>query len=138
MIVAYLGLGSNLENPTQQVLTATDELAELPNSTLLAASRLYHSKPLGPQNQPDFVNRVVALETTLPPLTLLDHLQELENLHHRLRTTRWGPRTLDLDILLYGSQIINHPRLTIPHPGIGQRDFVRKPLAEIAPELLLD
>lgn len=136
MTLTYIALGSNLENPKQQVISATEELATLTQCELIKTSRLYLSKPMGPQDQSDFINRVVALETNLLPLELLDQLQGLEQLHARVRKQHWGPRTLDLDLLLYGEQIINHPRLTVPHPGILERDFVLQPLAEIAPEAI--
>src|SRR5690625_6610165 len=101
---AYIGLGSSLENPRNQVTAALDELNQLPRCRLVAASKLYQSEPLGPP-QPDFINAVAALETTLSPLELLDQLQELEQRHQRVRREHWGPRTLDLDLLLYGDQI---------------------------------
>lgn len=133
---AYIGLGSNLENPRVQVETALDELNQLPGTRLLAASSLYQSRPLGPP-QPDFINAVAELETTLSALALLDQLQALEQRHQRVRRERWGPRTLDLDLLLYGDCGIDHPRLQVPHPELARRNFVLYPLAELAPELTL-
>ncbi len=132
---AYIGLGSNLQGPRRQLEQALDELAALPHSRLLKASGFYLSPPLGPADQPDYLNAVALLETDLAPLALLDRLQALEHAQGRVRTRRWGPRTLDLDLLLYGRRRIDHPRLTVPHPGIDERDFVLKPLAEIAPRL---
>lgn len=133
---AYIGLGSNLENPRNQVITALDELNQLPHCRLVVASKLYQSEPLGPP-QPDFINAVAALETTLSPLELLDQLQELEQRHQRVRREHWGPRTLDLDLLLYGDRRVDHPRLQVPHPELTKRNFVLYPLAELAPELTL-
>jgi 2-amino-4-hydroxy-6-hydroxymethyldihydropteridine diphosphokinase len=133
----YIGLGSNIEGPRQQVIQAISELAELPSSTLLKTSSLYISKPLGPQDQPDFVNAVAELETSLPALKLLSHLQEIENSHFRSRIEHWGPRTLDLDILLYGADEIANADLQIPHPEIRNRNFVLIPLYEIAAELTI-
>ena len=132
----YIGLGSNLENPRNQVEAALEELNQLPGTRLLAASSLYQSKPLGPP-QPDFINAVALLETTLPALALLDQLQGLEQRHQRVRREHWGPRTLDLDLLLYGDESVDHPRLQVPHPELTKRNFVLYPLAELAPELTL-
>ncbi|WP_043530863.1 2-amino-4-hydroxy-6-hydroxymethyldihydropteridine diphosphokinase [Litchfieldella xinjiangensis] len=134
---AYIGLGSNLETPQRYVLTALNELAMLPLCRLNAHSRLYASRPLGPQDQPDFINAVAILDTRFSPLALLDQLQALEQRHGRLRQRRWGPRTLDLDLLLYADSHINVPRLRIPHPEMTRRAFVLVPLAEVAPELTL-
>ncbi|MDQ2077670.1 2-amino-4-hydroxy-6-hydroxymethyldihydropteridine diphosphokinase [Marinimicrobium sp. ABcell2] len=133
---AYIGLGSNLDDPRHQVETALQELGQLPNTRLIAASALYQSRPIGPP-QPDFVNAVAALDTTLPPLALLDQLQTLEQRHQRVRREHWGPRTLDLDLLLYGDSIIDQPRLQVPHPELSKRNFVLYPLAELAPDLTL-
>lgn len=134
----YLGLGSNLAQPTEQLQSACKALAALPDSTLAAVSSLYASKPLGPADQPDYVNAVAALDTTLEPLQLLDALQQIEQQQGRQRKAeRWGPRTLDLDILLFGQLVIDLPRLQIPHYHMHARPFVLYPLAEIAPELLL-
>jgi 2-amino-4-hydroxy-6-hydroxymethyldihydropteridine diphosphokinase len=132
---AFVGLGSNLDDPTGQVRRALLELAQLAESRLLRHSGLYRSPPMGPQDQPPYVNAVAMLQTALAPLELLDALQALERAHGRRRTTRWGPRTLDLDLLLYGDLQIEHPRLRVPHPGMAQRAFVLVPMAEIAPDL---
>jgi 2-amino-4-hydroxy-6-hydroxymethyldihydropteridine diphosphokinase len=135
MTVVYIGLGSNMDRPQHQVTTALAELAHLPDTTLLKASRLYRSAPLGPQDQPDYINAVASVETTLTAETLLDVLQQIEQQHRRVRTTHWGPRTLDLDILLYGNMSIRTPRLTVPHPEMARRCFVLEPLLEINPEV---
>lgn len=137
MALVYIGIGSNLEDPLQQVQNAIIELAQLPASQLVKSSSLYRSKPLGPKDQPDFINAVIALETQLPPLSLLDALQALELQYGRVRTSHWGPRTLDLDVLLYDQQQLQTERLILPHPGLKNRIFVLKPLMEIAPELVL-
>lgn len=134
----YLGLGSNLAQPAEQLQSACKALAALPDSTLAAVSSLYASKPLGPADQPDYVNAVAALDTTLEPLQLLDALQQIEQQQGRQRKAeRWGPRTLDLDILLFGQQVIDLPRLQIPHYHMHARPFVLYPLAEIDSDLQL-
>lgn len=135
--LAYIGLGSNLASPVEQVRQALNGLSGLPLSRLMIASSLYASRPVGPQDQPDFINAVAALETSLSPLALLDQLQALEQQHRRRRQRHWGPRTLDLDLLVYGDQHIETPRLCVPHLQMTQRAFVLAPLAEIAPALLL-
>lgn len=137
VVIAYIGLGSNLCDPEQQVTTAIQELSVLPDTSLIAQSSLYHSPPMGPSDQPDYINAVVGIETRLTALDLLDELQRIERNHQRVRTLHWGPRTLDLDILLYGQQVILHDRLTVPHPGLTQRQFVINPLLEIVPQLIL-
>lgn len=134
-VVAYIGLGSNLENPQMQVEAAFTELDRLPDSELLERSSLYASAPMGPADQPDYINAAAALKTGLSPLALLDGLQAIEQRHRRKRTVHWGPRTLDLDILLYGEQQIDNHRLQVPHPGMALRNFVLYPLAEIAGNL---
>ncbi|WP_456373387.1 2-amino-4-hydroxy-6-hydroxymethyldihydropteridine diphosphokinase [Thiolapillus sp.] len=137
MISTYIGLGSNLDQPQEQVLRALDELDCIPESWLGNISSLYASPPMGPRNQPDYVNAVAQLYTRLEPLELLDALQSIEQAHQRVRGERWGARTLDLDLLLYGDEIIHEERLVVPHPGISRRLFVLSPLAEIAPDLQL-
>lgn len=133
---AWIGLGGNLDQPTRQVGAALDSLAALPDTRLEGRSRLYGSRPMGPPDQPDYVNAVARLVTTLAPHPLLDALQAIETRAGRERGgTRWGPRTLDLDLLLYGNAICADERLTLPHPGIGERPFVLVPLAELDPEL---
>lgn len=136
MALAYIGLGSNLEDPLAQVARAFDELADLTQSTLLARSAIYSSHAVGPE-QPDYINAVALLDTHLKPLALLDALQAIEQAHQRVRIQHWGPRTLDLDLLLYGDQTINRERLTVPHPYLTQRSFVLYPLADITPNLHL-
>lgn len=135
---AYLGVGSNLNDPAAQVRQAFRALAELSACRLIACSPLYRSAPLGgPPDQPDYVNAVVALDTALSAEALLDALQAIENQQGRVRTLRWGPRTLDLDILLYGSRQCADPQLTLPHPRLQERDFVLYPLCDVAPDLIL-
>jgi len=135
---AYIGLGSNLDDPLSQVRGAIDELAKVPHSTLAAVSPLYRTPPLGPADQPDYINAVAALDTGLEPHLLLDELQRIEQLHRRVRgPLRWGPRTLDLDLLLYGDRVIATERLSVPHPGLKERPFVIFPLQAIAPALIL-
>lgn len=137
MITAYIALGSNLDTPIDQLHRALQTIEALPQTTLLAVSSFYQSKPLGPQDQPDYVNAVAKIETALAPLALLDELQRIENEQGRVRLRRWGERTLDLDILLYGNEIIQNERLTVPHYDMNNREFVIVPLAEIAPDLVL-
>lgn len=137
MIRAYLGLGSNLEQPARQLSRALEALAALPRSRLACVSAVYRSAAVGPGPQPDYLNAVVGLDTALAPLALLAQLQAIELAQGRVRTVRWGPRTLDLDLLLYGRRHIDTPRLQVPHPGLAERDFVLYPLAEIAGEALL-
>ena len=135
---AYIGLGSNLSTPIKQVKTAIDEIEKIPHSHITNVSSLYLSKPMGPQDQDDYINAVVALDTKLAPLELLDALQTIENEAGRVRKdNRWGARILDLDILLYGNSLIENERLTVPHYGMKLREFVLLPLAEIAPDLIL-
>ncbi|WP_339414015.1 2-amino-4-hydroxy-6-hydroxymethyldihydropteridine diphosphokinase [Pseudomonas sp. EA_35y_Pfl2_R5] len=134
----YIGLGSNLATPLEQLRSALAALAALPHSHLIAQSSFYASDPLGPADQPRYVNAVAALDTQLRPLELLDALQTIEQEQGRTRKAeRWGPRTLDLDILLFGERQLNEPRLTVPHYHMHARAFVLYPLAEIAPDLQL-
>ncbi|MFZ7316882.1 2-amino-4-hydroxy-6-hydroxymethyldihydropteridine diphosphokinase [Avibacterium avium] len=133
----YIALGSNLATPVQQLENALQALQQLPHSQLVAVSHFYQSKPLGPQDQPDYVNTVACLTTALAPLDLLDQLQRIEQEQGRVRLRRWGERTLDLDILLYGDEIIQSERLTVPHYDMQHREFVIVPLYEIAPNLTL-
>jgi 2-amino-4-hydroxy-6-hydroxymethyldihydropteridine diphosphokinase len=139
MSIAYIGIGSNLSEPQNQVQQAIEELDNLPQSICRRYSSLYRSAPMmmnaNSQDQPDYINAVAELETGLNPLDLLHELQQIEALHNRIRTQRWGPRTLDLDILLYDDRIFESPELTVPHPGLYERNFVLYPLAEIAPDL---
>jgi 2-amino-4-hydroxy-6-hydroxymethyldihydropteridine diphosphokinase len=133
---AYVGLGSNLEDPVAQVRRALDELAAVPSTEVIARSHLYKTPPLGPADQPDYINAVAALDTTLSPLDLLAALHDLESRHGRRRDgTRWGPRSLDLDLLLYGDAVLDTPELMLPHPGLPERAFVLYPLYDVAPQL---
>ena len=130
----YIALGANLEDPERQVRTALDDLAQLLETVPIAHSALYRTAPVGPPGQPDYVNAVACLTTRLPPRALLAALQGIELAHGRHRDgTRWGPRPLDLDILLYGDQRIDEPGLRIPHPEMARRAFVLVPLADLAP-----
>jgi 2-amino-4-hydroxy-6-hydroxymethyldihydropteridine diphosphokinase len=133
----FLGLGSNLEQPLVQLSRALREVHEIPSTSLVRVSSFYDTVPIGLANQPNFVNAVAELQTQLNPSELLNHLIEIEAAHQRVRTVRDGPRTLDLDILLYGDICMNEPMLTIPHPRMHERAFVLWPLAEIAPELAI-
>lgn len=133
----YIGLGSNLENPVTQVTTALLELERLPQCRDLRHSSLYRSDPVGPAGQPDYINAVASLETTMAPLALLDALQAIEQQHQRVRIQHWGPRTLDLDLLLYGHQTLQCERLTVPHAFMRERNFVLHPLAELNATLTL-
>lgn len=136
--LCYIGLGANLNEPLQQLQHAVAALQQLPASRLLQVSSFYGSKPMGPADQPDYVNAVAEITTGLQPELLLQQLQAIEQQQGRMRKAeRWGPRTLDLDILLFGNQIIQTADLTIPHYGMKQREFVLYPLAEIAPDLIL-
>jgi len=132
---AYVGLGSNLEDPAEQVRKALGELNSIPDTRCLARSSLYVSTPVGPPDQPEYINAAAALLTGLDPRSLLDHLHAIERAHGRERRERWGPRTLDLDLLVFGETIMNTRELMLPHPEIRNRDFVLLPLHEIAPEL---
>lgn len=130
----YIGLGSNLAEPREQLRGALRALAAVPSSRLVAVSSLYASDPLGPPDQPRYNNAVAALDTSLAPLDLLNALQAIERAQGRERKAeRWGPRTLDLDILLFGDLLLDEPRLTVPHYHLHARAFVLYPLAEIAP-----
>lgn len=135
MVTAYIGLGSNLAEPVLQIRSACEALKQLPDTNLLACSSLYSSPPMGPADQPDYINAVVALESSLTAHELLTELQSIELAQGRIRERRWGARTLDLDLLVYGDQMIADPVLTVPHPGLAERAFVLYPLQEIAPLL---
>ena len=137
MTIAFIGLGSNMNSPRQQITTAIQSLGEIQSTQMISASSLYESKPVGPQDQGDYINAVVKLETDLVAIALLDSLQAIENDHGRERKQHWGPRTLDLDILLFGDQVIHNGRLTIPHAEICNRPFVLVPLAEINPDCVI-
>lgn len=133
---AYVALGSNLADPAEQVTAALGRLPGIPGTRLIARSRLWASRPLGPQDQPDFVNAVAGLLTQLDARELLGELQALERALGRADpVVRWGPRSIDLDLLVLGSDELSGPALCLPHPGVHERDFVLYPLAELAPEL---
>lgn len=136
-IPAYVGLGSNLGDPVRQVRTAGEELGQLPRTRLVALSHLYRNPPYGVENQPDYVNAAAGLLTQLEPQALLAELKQLEQRHGRTRTSgdRWAPRTLDLDLLVYGERELKAADLDLPHAGIRGRNFVLLPLLEIAPGL---
>jgi 2-amino-4-hydroxy-6-hydroxymethyldihydropteridine diphosphokinase len=134
-VTAYIGVGSNLEDPLDQVRRALLELDQLPLTRCVRHSSLYRTPPVGPVAQPHYINAVARLMTDLAPEPLLDALQAMERRHFRVRRgPRWGPRTLDLDLLLYGIQGYTSERLEIPHPQLVHRAFVLLPLAEIAPQ----
>jgi 2-amino-4-hydroxy-6-hydroxymethyldihydropteridine diphosphokinase len=137
MNTAYVALGANLGNPKATVLAAFAALANLPESRVARCSSLYRTAPVGILSQPDFVNAVALLETTLAPETLLDALLDIEARFGRIRRERNGPRTLDLDLLLYDDIELDLPRLTLPHPRLHLRAFVLLPLAEVAPDLAI-
>ncbi len=130
----YIGLGANLNQPLEQLRQAKIAIAQLPKTFIVATSSIYQSQPLGPQDQPDFLNAVLQITTEFSPQELLIALQTIEQQQGRQRTQHWGPRTLDLDILLFDDQIIDQADLKIPHPEMLNRAFVLVPLAEIAPE----
>ncbi|WP_206483285.1 2-amino-4-hydroxy-6-hydroxymethyldihydropteridine diphosphokinase [Thalassotalea sp. G2M2-11] len=138
MNTVYIGLGSNLSDPEQQIKQALHAISAMPDSELVKTSSLYFSRPMGPQDQPDYMNAVAKLHTQLTPLSVLDHLQAIENKAGRIRKeNRWGARVLDLDILLYDQELIENERLTVPHYGLKAREFVLIPLAEICDDLVL-
>ncbi|MDG1938340.1 MAG: 2-amino-4-hydroxy-6-hydroxymethyldihydropteridine diphosphokinase [Pseudomonadales bacterium] len=134
---AYIGIGSNMDNPMQQVNTALQSLSTLKGSILCQQSSMYSSDAVGPGQQHSYINAVVELNTELSAEALLKQLQAIEADHGRIRKQRWEPRPLDLDILLFGNQIISTPTLSVPHPEMHKRHFVLYPLAEIATELVL-
>lgn len=134
--LAYVGLGSNLQQPEQQVMAALTALAEIRQTTRVAQSQLYATPPMGPQDQPDFVNAVAALQTSLGLQAFFRELRALEsNMGRRRDGQRWGPRIIDIDLLLFDDLQYCDADLSVPHPGLHERDFVLVPLAEIAPEL---
>ncbi|AAN53947.1 2-amino-4-hydroxy-6-hydroxymethyldihydropteridine diphosphokinase [Shewanella oneidensis MR-1] len=137
MTQVFVALGANLEDPKAQLDNALMALSSLAENQSLKVSPYYHSTPMGEVVQPDYINAVASFETKLTPLALLDALQHIENTQGRVRKERWGPRTLDLDLLLYGDAIIDEPRLKVPHYGMKERSFVLVPLAAIAPDLVL-
>ena len=136
MVTAYIGLGANLGQAQETLRQAANELAQTPGVDSLRLSPFYRTAPID-SSGPDYVNAVAGIETTLAPILLLDALQAIETKHGRLRPYRNAPRTLDLDLLLYGDQAIDTPRLTVPHPRMHERAFVLKPLSDLAPGLRL-
>ncbi|HHA2301498.1 TPA: 2-amino-4-hydroxy-6-hydroxymethyldihydropteridine diphosphokinase [Enterobacter asburiae] len=137
MTLAYIAIGSNLSSPLEQVNAAVQALGEIPQSKIVAVSSFYRTPPLGPQDQPDYLNAAVVLETALNAETLLDNTQRIELQQGRVRKAeRWGPRTLDLDIMLFGHETINTERLTVPHYDMKNRGFMLWPLFEVAPDLI--
>lgn len=134
--LAYIGIGSNLDDPEKQVRAALDALKRLPRSTFVQASRLYRTAPWGKADQPAFVNAAAAISTELSPHELLDALLAIERAHGRVRDgERWGPRVIDLDILVYGDARIDEPGLRVPHPHLAERAFALLPLADLDPDL---
>jgi len=127
----FIGLGSNLNEPLAQLKKALAALKKMHDSHFIKVSHFYRSLPMGPQDQPDYINAVAELKTKLSAEQLLDALQTIENEQGRVRQQRWGARTLDLDILLYGNEVINTERLTVPHYGMKERNFVLYPLSEL-------
>ncbi|MDF1762995.1 MAG: 2-amino-4-hydroxy-6-hydroxymethyldihydropteridine diphosphokinase [Oleibacter sp.] len=137
MNTAYLGLGANIDDPHQQLITGLLALRDMPDIQLLEYSSFYSSRPLGPQDQPDFVNAVAKISTTLSPLQLLDALQTQELHQGREKRRHWGERCIDFDILLFNDLLLNSDRLTLPHKELIQRSFVVTPLLELTPDLRL-
>ena len=133
--IAYIGLGSNLEQPYQQIKNAITALNNLAGTKVKTDSGYFKSKPMGPEDQPDYVNAVVELETVIGVKRLLEYCQLIEKQQNRIKTRFWGERTIDLDILLYADQQIETEDLILPHPGICQRDFVYLPLLKIKPDI---
>jgi 2-amino-4-hydroxy-6-hydroxymethyldihydropteridine diphosphokinase len=132
---AFVGLGANLENPLLQVTQALTELDAIEHTSVLGASSLYRTAPVGYADQPDFINAVARLRTSLSPRELLEALHVIENRHARRRSIRNAPRTLDLDLLVYGTLVVREEGLIVPHPRMHERAFVLLPLAELAPDL---
>lgn len=135
MTRVYLGLGSNLDAPLENLRSARKAISNESRICEIAFSSFYQSPPMAGMNQPDYINAVMAIETDLPALELLETMQKIENQHGRIRSQRWGARTLDIDILLFGDEILDLPDLKIPHYGMAERAFVLQPLFEIAPNL---
>ena len=127
----YLGIGSNKNHPYFRINTVLKQINRIKSTNIVKKSSLYVTKPLGPQAQPNFINCVIEIRTNLEPLALLYELQNLERVHNRKKTKRWGHRSMDIDILIYNNLIMNTDKLIIPHPGLEYRDFVLIPLYEI-------
>ena len=132
---AYIALGSNLDGPREQVLSAYEHIGRLPATRLEARSRLYATRPMGPQDQPDFINGAAGVLTQLEPKVLLESLLEIERQMGRVRREQWGPRLIDLDLVWMVGAVIHEPGLIVPHPGVSSRNFVLYPLSDIAPTL---
>jgi len=137
MMRVYLGLGSNLDAPLENLRSACKTISNEPRIQEIVFSSFYQSPPMAGMNQPDYINAVMAIETDLPALELLATMQKIENQHGRIRSQRWDARTLDIDILLFGDEILDLPDLKIPHYGMAERAFVLQPLFEIAPDLVI-
>jgi 2-amino-4-hydroxy-6-hydroxymethyldihydropteridine diphosphokinase len=136
MTLAFIAIGSNLASPLEQVNAAVQAMGDIPQTGVVALSAFYRTPPLGPQDQPDYLNAAIALDTILSADALLDHTQRIELQQGRVRKAeRWGPRTLDLDIMLFGDEVIHSERLTVPHYDMKRRGFMLWPLFEIAPQL---
>ena len=131
----YIGLGGNLSDPLKQIKLAIENIKKIPNSRYVVSSKLYNSSPMGPSDQPDFINAVVAIVSCLEPHSLLNELQKIERKQKRVRDIKWGPRTIDLDLLVQGKEIIEDEVLNLPHPEIQNRIFVLLPLMDIAPDI---
>jgi 2-amino-4-hydroxy-6-hydroxymethyldihydropteridine diphosphokinase len=134
--LTYLGLGANLGDRIQNIQRAIEKIVRHPRIELFKKSAFYETKPWGIKNQPDFINTVIEIKTSLPPLNLFKFLKQIERKLGREKRTRWGPREIDIDILLYGNLVLENCSLKIPHPEMIERDFVLIPLAEIAPDLI--
>ena len=135
LVQAYIALGSNLGDRLGQMQSALKALASDDRLKVLKISPVYENRAIGMGKANDFLNAIVGIETSMGPLALLDHCLEVESLHGRVRTGEWTPRSIDLDIIAYGDEIIEHERLQVPHPRIAERDFVVYPLIAIAPDL---
>ena len=133
----FIGLGSNLGERESMIRLALEDLSRLPGTRLLRASSLYDTEPVGEVDQPNFLNAVAQLDSELSARQLLWNLHLIEKRLGRVRTQRWGPRTIDLDLLLYGDEVIDEPELHVPHPRLHERSFVLEPLAELAPGLVV-
>ena len=134
MTLAYLALGSNLRTPRRQLHRAIQQLRKLPKTHVIKVAEFYNSKAWGRKIQPNFCNTVVAIHTSLPPAALLSECQQIERSQGRIRKIKWGARTIDIDVILYGLKTVHTSRLAIPHPQLLHRDFVLTPLLEIAPD----
>ena len=133
-ITAVIALGGNLGDVETCFRATRDELASLPRTRLLESSRIYTSAPLGPPGQPDYQNAAVTIDTELEPLELLDRMQRIEQEHGRVRGEKWGPRTLDLDLIAYGDICMDTARLILPHPHMHERMFVLQPVTDLLPQ----